>query len=151
PAASETPARPAAPPAKSETPASPAPPPPAKTAATAAPVSPAKAETPAPAETTAARTEAPPAAEKPAAPEPPAIADGKPYIQAGVFSQSANAERLVRDLAAAGLLAATVPLQMGRAALFRVVIGPFGSIAARNEALQTVRKIGSADAFPVRG
>lgn len=76
------------------------------------------------------------------------VADGLPFIQAGIFGDPANAARLVGRLRAAGLPASERPTARG---LTRVVIGPYRNVAERNRALETVRKIGPADAMPVRG
>lgn len=101
---------------------------------------------------TAKATPEPPAAEPgDAEPAVPAasdgIADGLPFIQAGVFADPANAARLVTRLRAAGLPAGEQPLTTS---LTRVVIGPYQSVDARNTALKTVRNIGPADAIPAR-
>ncbi len=80
-----------------------------------------------------------------------AITDGMPYIQAGIFSDPENATRLVAELRGRGLPAEALALPAGQRGLTRVVVGPFGSVAARNAALATVREIGPSDAIPVKG
>jgi cell division protein FtsN len=139
------------------TPAPPAPDPapPAPDAGAAPAVPPAAQPFPAPAVAAApAPDPAPPAAPAtppPAQPGAAPISDGKPYIQVGIFSRTQNAARLVENLAAAGLTADERPLDLNGANVIRVVVGPFGTLAERDRALATVKKIGPADAFPVRG
>jgi cell division protein FtsN len=89
-----------------------------------------------------------------AAPQPAiqgAISDGLRYIQAGIFADPANATRLIGQLQAAGLSAKALIMQRGTRNLTRVLVGPFDSIEARDEALSTVRRIGPEDATLVRG
>ena len=86
-----------------------------------------------------------------AAPADAPIADGKPFIQAGIFGGTRNIERLIEVLEAAGLPASQRPLVQGATTLTRVLVGPFGTIAERDRALATVRRIGPADAYPVKG
>jgi cell division septation protein DedD len=102
-----------------------------------------------------ASTPAPPPEAAPApAPAPDGtgdISDGRHFIQAGVFGQPGNAARLVEKLRAAGLPADQRPLTLGERQLTRVLVGPYQTIAERDAALETVRKLGPADAIPARG
>jgi len=79
------------------------------------------------------------------------ITDGRHFIQAGIFGQPENAARLVEKLRAADLPANELPLTLGERQLTRVLVGPYRTIAERNTALETVRKLGPADATPARG
>lgn len=79
------------------------------------------------------------------------IADGRYFIQAGVFGEPGNATRLVAKLRAADLPAKKMPLILGERRFTRVLIGPYRTNAERNTALEIVRKLGPADATPVRG
>lgn len=79
------------------------------------------------------------------------IADGQRFVQAGVFSQSENATRLVATLRAAGLPANELPITLGNRQFTRVLVGPYQSVAERDAALDTVRRIGPADATTARG
>ena len=79
------------------------------------------------------------------------ITDGRHFIQAGVFSQPENAARLVEKLCAADLPASELPLILGEWQFTRVLVGPYRTIAERDSALETVRKLGPAVATPVRG
>ncbi|MGR3715680.1 MAG: SPOR domain-containing protein [Thermohalobaculum sp.] len=79
------------------------------------------------------------------------ITDGRHFIQAGVFGQPEIAARLVEKLRAADLPASELPLTLGERQLTRVLVGPYRTIAERDSALETVRKLGPADATPARG
>ena len=79
------------------------------------------------------------------------ITDGRHFIQAGVFGLPANAARLTEQLRAAGLPANELPLTLDGRPFTRVLVGPYRTIAERDTALGTVRKLGSTDATPVRG
>ena len=79
------------------------------------------------------------------------ITDGRHFIQAGVFGQPENAARLVEKLRAADLPASELPLTLGERQLTRVLVGPYRTIAERDSALETVRKLSPADATPARG
>ena len=92
-----------------------------------------------------------PVADAPEPASPPGIEDGKPYIQVGIFAGQENIDRIIERLTGAGLDTETRPLVMDGAKLTRVLVGPFGTIADRERALETVREIGPADAYPVRG
>jgi cell division septation protein DedD len=92
-----------------------------------------------------------PPASAPAAEDAGDITDGRHFIQAGVFDQPENAARLVEKLRAADLLAIELPLTLGERQLTRVLVGPYQTIAERDSALETVRKLGPADASPARG
>jgi cell division septation protein DedD len=79
------------------------------------------------------------------------ITDGRHFIQAGVFGQPEDAARLVEKLRAADLPASELPLTVGERRVTRVLVGPYRTIAERDTALETVRKLGPADATPARG
>ena len=79
------------------------------------------------------------------------ITDGRHFIQAGVFGQPEDAARLVEKLRAADLPVNELPLTLGERQLTRVLVGPYQTIAERDSALETVRKLGPADATPARG
>lgn len=80
-----------------------------------------------------------------------AITDGRHFIQAGVFGETANAARLATTLAAADLPVTERPVTRGSRTFTRVLVGPFDTIAERDAALRTVRALGPADAIPARG
>ncbi len=106
---------------------------------------------PTPAEVLAEAIAAEPVASAPAPDGAGDITDGRHFIQAGVFGQPENAARLVEKLRAADLPASELPLTLGERQLTRVLVGPYRTIAERDSALETVRKLGPADATPTRG
>lgn len=106
---------------------------------------------PTPAEVLAEATAAEPVASAPAPDGAGDITDGRHFIQAGVFGQPEIAARLVEKLRAADLPASELPLTLGERQLTRVLVGPYRTIAERDSALETVRKLGPADATPARG
>ena len=106
---------------------------------------------PTPAEVLAEAIAAEPVASAPAPDGAGDITDGRHFIQAGVFGQPENAARLVEKLRAADLPASELPLTLGERQLTRVLVGPYRTIAERDSALETVRKLSPADATPARG
>ena len=91
----------------------------------------------------------PPAPSEPS--EPSDIADGRRFIQAGVFSQPENATRLVATLRGADLPANQRSITLGERKLTLVLVGPFQTIAERTDALEVIRRIGPSDATPSWG
>ena len=90
------------------------------------------------------------AAVDPAA-EPEAEIDDKDkrYLQIGIFSQQAHAERTARVMSAAGM-SPTIKTQSAEGTMFwRVVGGPADSVFTRTSMLEAVRNEGFVDAFPV--
>lgn len=78
------------------------------------------------------------------------IADGKPFVQAGIFGVKENADRLIRKIKNAGFPALGKPLTSNGRQLTRVISGPYQSKAERDAALGAIRKMGPKDATPVR-
>jgi cell division septation protein DedD len=79
------------------------------------------------------------------------ILDGRYFVQAGVFSRTDNATRLVEILRAANLLANALPIMLGEKQFTRVLVGPYYNVAERNTALEIVRQVGASDAVLARG
>ncbi|HKD54933.1 MAG TPA: septal ring lytic transglycosylase RlpA family protein [Steroidobacteraceae bacterium] len=77
-----------------------------------------------------------------AAAPPPAL-----YVQAGAFADAQNAERLLARLQAAGLSSAFIasPLD-GRSHLYRVRLGPIGSVAEFDQFTARLAALGIPDA-----
>ena len=73
---------------------------------------------------------------------PPAL-----YVQAGAFADAHNAQRLLERLQAAGLMSAFIarPLE-GRSHLYRVRLGPVGSVAEFDELAARLAALGIRDA-----
>ena len=69
------------------------------------------------------------------------------YVQAGAFADAHNAERLLARLQGAGLSSAFVvsPLE-GRARLYRVRLGPVGSVAEFDALTERLAALGISDA-----
>jgi rare lipoprotein A len=77
-----------------------------------------------------------------AASPPPAL-----YVQAGAFTEAANAQRLLARLQAAGLGSAFVlSPASGRSALYRVRLGPVTSVADYDQLAARLATLGIADA-----
>lgn len=135
-AVTEAPAAPAS--TSAPAPAAPAPaptPPPATAASTPA----APAATPAPAPAPAAAESRAPTrpSSPPAAPAPtPAAGSNAWWVQVGSFSQTANADRVVKELGAAGIAARVSAVRSNGKELFRVRAGPVNDRAAA-EALRS--------------
>ena len=82
-----------------------------------------------------------------AAPAPQTSSLDRPYIQIGIFSVEANADRTARMMRDADL-SPTVHEQTSSGRTFwRVVIGPAQTTADRNRMRETVRGLGFADAY----
>lgn len=133
----------------------------ARTEQTASPPAPAPVEPPAAVADVPYRPGSPP--EAPAAPSivtdagpeaadvTAAIADGKSYIQAGLFAEREQAADLVRALMRLGIPARNLTTTEGGASVSRVVAGPFATRQARAQALSQIRGLGARDAQPTSG
>jgi rare lipoprotein A len=77
-----------------------------------------------------------------AAAPPPAL-----YVQAGAFSDQANAQRLLARLQAAGLSSSFVlSPASGRSTLYRVRLGPVSSVADYDQLAARLAALGIPDA-----
>lgn len=91
-------------------------------------------------------------AEAAAAPAPapaPASTLKRAYVQIGIFSEEANANRAASQMKAAGMTATVIPDQSQGKTYWRVVIGPAASVAERDALATRVKGIGYPDAYPV--
>jgi len=97
------------------------------------------------------RTEPQPAAPAPAPPAPaPAQSSlSKPFIQVGIFSVEANANRTAQQMRNAGMVPTVRRSEIGGKPFWRVVVGPARSSAARADLLEKIRGEGFTDAYPV--
>jgi len=84
-----------------------------------------------------------------APPKAAAVMAGGYAVQAGAFSDRANAEKVMAKLGAAGQ-AAIRPLQRGGIQLYRVVVGPWSDEAAASAAREQVAALGFGDAKVVK-
>lgn len=90
----------------------------------------------------AADVPAPPAAP---APQPSSLA--KPYIQVGIFSVEANAERTANTMRSAGIIPTIKRGSTSGKAFWRVIVGPASNSAERADLLDKVKKQGFTDAY----
>ncbi len=100
--------------------------------------------------------EAAPAAAKPAAPVAPKPAAtkptsslAKPFVQIGIFSVEANAERAANQMRSAGMLPTVKRSEINGKAFWRVVVGPAGSKSEMNTLLKSIKTEGFSDAYAV--
>lgn len=69
------------------------------------------------------------------------------YVQAGAFADAQNAQRLLERLQAAGLASAFIMLPLeGKSHLYRVRLGPVGSVAQFDELTARLAALGVRDA-----
>lgn len=73
----------------------------------------------------------------------------KPFIQIGIFSQEANAERAAKQMRGAGLVPTIKNQQSGGAPFWRVVVGPATSASEQKTLLDTIKDEGFSDAYAV--
>ena len=85
----------------------------------------------------------------PAAPAPRASNLDKPFIQIGIFSVKANADRTANQMRSAGLIPTIKPGERGGKPFWRVVVGPATNAAERNVLLKTIKGQGFTDAYSV--
>lgn len=89
---------------------------------------------------------APAPAPKPA-PKPSSLA--KPFIQIGIFSVEANANRAAKQMQSAGLLPTVKRSEINGKAFWRVVVGPANTKSELNTILKTIKGEGFSDAYAV--
>jgi len=90
----------------------------------------------------------PPPAPKPAAPVQSSKLS-KPYIQIGIFSIEANAERAAKQMRGAGLAPSVKQSQINGKTFWRVVVGPAATSAEQAKILSTIKAEGFTDAYAV--
>ncbi|MEP2641743.1 SPOR domain-containing protein [Roseobacter sp.] len=79
----------------------------------------------------------------------PQSALSKPFIQIGIFSQQANAQRAAKQMRGAGLIPTVKEQQLGGKPFWRVVVGPAGSASEQKTLLSTIKGEGFSDAYAV--
>lgn len=98
----------------------------------------------------AAAAPAAPAAAKPVAPAPkPASSLSKPYVQIGIFSVEANAERAAKQMRGAGLVPTVKKSEINGKPFWRVVVGPVASQSELNSLVKKIKGEGFSDAYAV--
>lgn len=90
----------------------------------------------------------PPPAPKPAAPVQSSKLS-KPFIQIGIFSVEANAERAAKQMRGAGLAPSVKQSQINGKTFWRVVVGPAATSAEQSKILATIKAEGFTDAYAV--
>ncbi|GFE52409.1 sporulation protein [Roseobacter cerasinus] len=73
----------------------------------------------------------------------------KPFIQIGIFSQEANANRAAKQMRGAGLIPTVKQQQLGGKPFWRVIVGPANSTSERGKLLETIKREGFSDAYAV--
>lgn len=100
---------------------------------------------------TAAPSGTPPMPAPSGAPQAPTQSQlDRPYIQLGIFSVEANANRARQMAAGAGLTARVVAGQSQGNKFWRVVVGPAATQAEQSQTLARVKGLGFNDAYAVR-
>ena len=98
----------------------------------------------------AAAIDAPaPAPAKPAAAKPRVSPLGKPYIQIGIFSVEANAERTAGQMRNVGMIPTVYEQSSNGKAFWRVVVGPAQTKNELSQLLKGVKEAGFSDAYAV--
>ena len=87
----------------------------------------------------------------PAAPKParPAANLAKPYVQLGIFSVEANANRTAKQMRSAGMVPTVKRSEINNKPFWRVVIGPATSKSELDALLKSVKAEGFTDAYAV--
>lgn len=88
----------------------------------------------------------------PAAPAPgtrAASSLAKPYVQIGIFSVEANADRTANQMRSAGMLPTIKRSEINGKAFWSVVVGPAGSKSELASLLQSIKTEGFSDAYAV--
>ncbi|MCX7566043.1 SPOR domain-containing protein [Sulfitobacter sp. F26169L] len=89
-----------------------------------------------------------PPAPKPA-PAQKASRLSKPFIQIGIFSIQANADRAAKQMRSAGLSPTVKQSQINGKTFWRVVVGPATTSAEQSKILSTIKSEGFTDAYAV--
>ncbi len=96
----------------------------------------------------AAAKPAAPTAPKPAAPKP-ASSLAKPFVQIGIFSVEANAERAANQMRSAGMLPTVKRSEINDKPFWRVVVGPAATKSELTNLLKSIKTEGFSDAYAV--
>ena len=92
-------------------------------------------------------------APKAAATKPPtpktASTLAKPYVQIGIFSIEANANRAANQMRSAGMVPSVKRSEISGKAFWRVVIGPAATKSELNSLLKSIKTEGFSDAYAV--
>ena len=93
----------------------------------------------------------PVAATAPVAPAPRSTGSrlDKPFIQIGIFSIEANAERTAKQMRSAGVIPTVKTFDRDGKPFWRVVVGPASTSSERSQLLTTIKGEGFTDAYAV--
>ena len=83
------------------------------------------------------------------APSRPASSLAKPFVQIGIFSIEANAERAAKQMRSAGMIPTVKKSQINGKPFWRVVVGPATSKSELNGLLKAIKAEGFSDAYAV--
>lgn len=83
------------------------------------------------------------------APAPQTSSLAKPFIQIGIFSIEANANRAAKQMRGAGLSPTVKKSTINGKAFWRVVVGPAANKSQLNKILSTIKSEGFSDAYAV--
>lgn len=87
-------------------------------------------------------------APKPAAPKPTSSLP-KPFVQIGIFSVEANAERAAKQMRGAGMIPTVKKSEINGKAFWRVVVGPASTKSELNTLTKAIKAEGFSDAYAV--
>ncbi|KIN71883.1 Sporulation related [Sulfitobacter guttiformis KCTC 32187] len=73
----------------------------------------------------------------------------KPFIQIGIFSMEANANRAAKQMSGAGLMPSVKPSEINGKTFWRVVVGPAATSSELSKILSTIKSEGFTDAYAV--
>lgn len=97
--------------------------------------------------------DASPVAAPTATPEPaaakPASSLSKPFVQIGIFSVEANANRAANQMRSAGMLPTVKRSEINGKAFWRVVVGPAATTTELDGLLKSIKNEGFSDAYAV--
>lgn len=79
----------------------------------------------------------------------PASSLAKPFIQLGIFSIEANADRVGKQMRSAGMLPTIKKSEINGKPFWRVLVGPAGNRTELNTLLSTIKAEGFSDAYAV--
>ena len=86
---------------------------------------------------------------KPATPTRKASSVEKPFIQIGIFSVEANAERAAKQMRGAGMLPTVKRSEINGKPFWRVVVGPASTKSELDSLMNKIRAEGFSDAYAV--
>ncbi|MCB4379507.1 SPOR domain-containing protein, partial [Synechococcus sp. MU1644] len=73
----------------------------------------------------------------------------KPFIQIGIFSVQANADRTATQMRNAGVIPTVKTFERDGKSFWRVVVGPAGTSSERSQLLTKIKDEGFTDAYAV--